>query len=75
MTREELESNGWRSTEDPPNNNRVVRVMYDDGSTSENALGFYDEVSRIPPDGKRIWWELRNGRFSIYSHFIAWRDL
>lgn len=75
MTREELESNGWRSTEDPPNNNRVVRVMYDDGSTSDNALGFCDEISSIPPTGKRIWWELRNGRFSIYSHFIAWRDL
>lgn len=72
---EDLELNGWHPIYEFPNNDRIVNVMYDDGSTSDNALGFCDEISSIPPTGKRIWWELRNGRFSIYSHFIAWRDL
>jgi hypothetical protein len=42
--------------EDPPDNDRVVLIRWEDGSSGENTKGFYDSVSKNPPDPKKWWW-------------------
>ena len=75
MIHETLIPDGWNPIDVLPDNARIVQVMYDDGSTSDKALGFCDEISLDPPTGKRVWWEVRKNGFNLYPYFMAWRDL
>lgn len=52
---------GWRdANNDPPENERLVQVAWDDGSTGPKAICFYDSKAESPGDGKRLFDSGRN---------------
>ena len=73
---EQLVKDGWTPATEFPDTDRLVQVAYDDRSTGPNAVGFVDEVSQIPPTGKRVWWEI--GKYPpVYQSncIVAWREI
>lgn len=69
-----LVEDGWTPASEPPDTDRAVQVAWDDGSTSENALCFYDSKSIIPPDGKKYWWTHPKMNLLSDGDVIAWRE-
>ena len=66
---------GWESPDNPPSNDRVVQIAWDDMSTSENSLGFYDGIAEIPDSGRRYWWTHPGMTQLDKSAIGAWRDI
>jgi hypothetical protein len=66
---------GWESPDNPPGNDRVVQIAWDDMSASENSLGFYDGIAEIPDSGKRYWWTHPRMTQHDKSAIGAWRDI
>ena len=66
---------GWRdATNDPPENERLVQVAWDDFSTGPKAICFYDSKAETPGDGKRFWWTMTIEPLPE-GHVVAWREL
>ena len=66
---------GWRDARlDPPENERLVQVAWDDGSTGPNAFCFYDSKAETPGDGKRFWWTMTIEPLPD-GHVLARREL
>lgn len=65
---------GWRSASDPPDTDATVQIAWDDLSTSDEALGFYDSPSG---ESNRVWWFHSAGHgihISPPGHIVAWRQ-
>lgn len=72
----ELQAAGW-NVMFPPNNNRIVQAMWDDGSTSDNAsFVVCDCIDKLPQDPHaRYWWEFPTLTKLPDKHVIAWREV
>jgi hypothetical protein len=75
MTLQELIDAGWFPADTPPNNDRIVQVAWDDGSTGESALCFYDSKSTIPQENERYWWSHPHIQILPPGHILAWREV
>lgn len=66
---------GWTLASNPPDTDRAVQVAWDDGSTSETVLAFYDSKSTIPETRKKFWW----GHPKVYcmpeGAVLAWKEI
>lgn len=70
--------NGWTAASEPPDNDRMVQLAWDDGSYGPSSLGFYDGISEIPDSGKRFYWSKSYGHWTphkIASTVYAWREI
>ena len=65
---------GWNWAYTPPDSDRLVQIAWDDGSTSDDTLGFYDSVSSIPPTEEKVWW---NKDLCLLGDdaVLAWREI
>jgi hypothetical protein len=66
---------GWESPDNPPDDDRLVQVAWDDMSTSEKALGFYDGIAEIPDSGRRYWWSHPQMTKLNKGAVGAWREI
>ena len=66
---------GWETPDNPPNTDRVVQIAWEDMSTSENLLGFYDGIAEIPDSGRRYWWTHPRMTQHDKGAIGAWRDI
>jgi hypothetical protein len=70
----QLLRDGWTSAHEPPNDTRIVQVAWDDGSTGDAALCFYDAKSTIPEDDNRYWWSYPGIEILPLDNVLAWRE-
>ena len=71
---------GWTRVTNPPDTDREVQLMWDDGSFGEHSIGFYDSKATIPQDPEKFWWS-----YSVAARLhpvplpheavIAWREI
>ncbi len=75
-TLDELLAEGWRdAVEDPPNNDRLVQIAWDDGSSSPKTRGFYASVAMIPESMEKFWWNLSPLYKCQPGVVLAWREI
>lgn len=71
---------GWTPVSEPPNTDREVQLMWDDGSFGKSSIGFYDQKSSIPQNPEYFWWSY-SAAARLHpvpmpdGHVIAWREL
>ena len=65
---------GWNWAYTPPDSDRLVQIAWDDGSTSDDTLGFYDSVSSIPPTEEKVWWS-KDSCLLGNEAVLAWREI
>lgn len=70
---------GWIAATDPPDNDRIVEIAWEDGSHGNSTLGFYDGIAETPDSGRRWWWEWSKAKgisqINDSSIVLAWREI
>jgi hypothetical protein len=69
----ELVADGWTPASEPPNDCRVVRVAYEDGSTGPKALAFWATKEQIP-EPPPCWWSADSLMPLPDGVVLAWRE-
>jgi hypothetical protein len=70
---DDLVDNGWTPASEPPDDYRIVRVAYEDGSTGPNALAFWDTKEQIP-EPPPCWWSADSLMPLPDGVILAWRE-
>jgi hypothetical protein len=65
---------GWTRASQPPDTDRIVQVMWADGSSGPNALCFYDSQAVMPPVERKYWWTYPRMELLPEGAVLAWRE-
>jgi hypothetical protein len=65
---------GWHPASEPPDDDRVVQVAWDDGSTGDASFAFYDSKAMTPPEEEKYWWSYPGMSILPVGHVLAWRE-
>ena len=66
---------GWKSPGEPPDDDRVIQIAWDDMSTSDKTIGFYDGVAEKPDSGRRFFWSFPSMIKHENYEIGAWREI